>query len=186
MIFRVQTARPDADLRQPARRPAGGRLRRQPGAAGPRRPRRPSRPATTHWPDRLEPVDRGAGLRAALHRRRRRHRGLGRRSGPPRSPGTSPSPFRRRRWAAHRPGVELRGRPDRSGRVLPRPGPRFPSNGAGLTSSASAPRQRSRPGIRSAACPRQPCRRQSISTPRTGSRKPACWIPGNRRSSFRA
>ena len=72
-------ARPDADLRQPARRPAGRRLRARPGAA-------PTSTAASfpqrNYHDRpgvrLEPADRGAGLRPALRRRRRRHARHGR------------------------------------------------------------------------------------------------------------
>mgnify|MGYP003694184117 CR=1 FL=1 len=72
-------ARPDADVRQPARRAARRRLRARPGAAPDLDARRPSRtrnysiaPAV-----RLEPPDRGAGLRPALRRREQHRRTLG-------------------------------------------------------------------------------------------------------------
>ena len=69
-------ARPDADVRQPARRAARRRVRPRPGA-------RRSTSTAASFPQRnyqiapafgLEPADRGAGLRPALHRRGRQRR----------------------------------------------------------------------------------------------------------------
>ena len=57
VIFRVRNARPVADLRQPARRAAGRRLRARPGRRRRRRRRRRSRSATTRSRRRR----RGAG-----------------------------------------------------------------------------------------------------------------------------
>ena len=64
-------ARPDADVRQPARRAARRRLRPRPGRERRPRPPRRSRSATTRSRRRrVEPADRGPGLRPAVRRRR--------------------------------------------------------------------------------------------------------------------
>ncbi len=130
VIFRVQDARPHADLREPGGSPAGRRLRPRPG--GPARFDLDGRvlPAT-QLPDRgrlgMEPPDRGPGLRPALHRRQW-HDGRYR-------------PDQRQRAVAlhhlQRPegdprhadnGLDLHRGADRAGRVQPGPSPRLRPN----------------------------------------------------------
>ena len=92
--------RPDADLRQPARGPAGRRLRAPPGRGADLDPGVvPAAQLPRSRRRRLGPPDRGAGLRAALRRCRRQRRSARSRSAPTRSRGSSRSACRRPpRW----------------------------------------------------------------------------------------
>src|SRR6266566_3520067 len=129
-----EDARPQADVRQPARRAARGHVRARPGR-GADLDGSVLRRAQLHDRARLrvEPADRGAGLRPALHRReqhpeharRREHfreRGLALHY-VPRLEGVS--------WDA---GARLgpHGRAHRPGRLQLRPGARLPVDAAGV------------------------------------------------------
>ena len=133
IIFRVAHPRPDADVRQPARRAARRRLRPRPG-------RGPTSTAAS-FPQRNYAIApggawsraaRGPGLRPAVRRRRRR-----------RTLGTIDHP-RQRDLALHHVqraegaprhagvGLGLHGRAHRPGRLQLRPGARLPADAAGL------------------------------------------------------
>ena len=164
-------ARPDADVRQPARRAAGRRLRPRSRARRRPRPPRRSRSATTRSPR--------AARGAACSRSRASASASSTRSG-----DHARARSRIRANAISRyitfsvpkaalgdagPGLGLHGRADRPGRLQPRPGARLPADAAGLPVRRRA---RRRAPTRTARSTPARCRRRWTCSRRPASRRP--------------